>query len=68
MGGTIGDLSIRLGFDVRDIWMAGYSDEQINGVLIGEYSLNELWEMEPLGNDRTPTGQEILANRFRSKK
>ena len=36
MAGTIGDLSIRLDYDIRDIWMCGYSDEQINGVLIGE--------------------------------
>lgn len=60
LAGSIGDLSVRLGYDIRDIWMAGYSDEQINGVLIGEYTLDELWKMEPLGNDRTPAGQEIL--------
>lgn len=58
--GTIGDVSIRLDFDVREIWMSGYSDEQINDVLIGEYTLDELWKMEPLGNDRAPRGQEIL--------
>ncbi|MEW6239231.1 MAG: hypothetical protein AB1564_00285 [Chloroflexota bacterium] len=60
LAGSIGDLSVRLGYDIRDIWMAGYSDEQINDVLIGEYTLDELWKMEPLGNDRTPAGQEIL--------
>lgn len=43
--------------------MAGYSDEQINGVLIGEYTLDELWTMEPHGNDRTPYGKEILSGR-----
>ena len=36
MSGGVGDLSVRLGYDIRDIWMCGYSDEQINGVLIGE--------------------------------
>ena len=60
MAGGIGDLSVRLGYDIRDIWMCGYSDEQINGVLIGKYTLSKLWKMEPLGNDRTPVGKEIL--------
>ena len=46
MGGSIGDSSVRLGYDIRDIWMAGYSDEQINAVTLGEYALNELWEKE----------------------
>jgi len=65
LAGTIGDLSIRLGYDVRDVWMAGYSDEQINGVLIGEYTLNDLWKMKPLGNDRTPLGKEILSGKHK---
>lgn len=65
LAGTIGDLSIRLGYDVRDVWMAGYSDEQINGVLIGEYTLSDLWKMKPLGNDRTPLGKEILSGRHK---
>lgn len=63
LAGSIGDVSARLGYDIRDIWMAGYSDEQINGVLTGEYSLDELWNMEPLGNDRTPYGKEILSGK-----
>lgn len=63
LAGSIGDLSVRLGYDIRDIWMAGYSDEQINGVLLGEYTLDELWTMEPHGNDRTPYGKEILSGR-----
>jgi len=66
LSGNIGDLSVRLGYDIRDIWMAGYSDEQINGVLIGEYTLSELWKMKPLGNDRTPLGKEILFGRRKS--
>ena len=66
MSGTIGDLSARLGYDIRDVWMSGYSDEQINGVLIGEYTLSELWKMEPLGNDRTSVGKEILSGRRKS--
>jgi hypothetical protein len=66
LSGNIGDLSVRLGYDIRDIWMAGYSDEQINGALMGEYTLSELWKMEPLGNDRTPLGKEILSGRRKS--
>jgi hypothetical protein len=61
MSGTIGDLSARLGYDIRDVWISGYSDEQINGVLIGEYTLSELLNMKTLGNDRTPVGKEILS-------
>ena len=34
--------------------------------MLGEYTLNELWEKEPLGNDRTPLGQEILAKKRKS--
>ncbi len=66
--GSIGDLSIRLGVDIRDVWMSGYSDAQINDVLTGEYTLGELWKMKPLGNDRTPLGKEILTGKHKSKK
>lgn len=66
IAGGIGDLSVRLGYDIRDVWMAGYSDEQINGVLAGEYTLSELWKMKPLGNDRTPFGKEILSGKRKS--
>jgi hypothetical protein len=41
------EISTRLGYDVRDLWIAGYTDRQINGVLAGEYSLQELLEMGP---------------------
>lgn len=68
LAGSIGDVSVHLNFDVREIWMSGYSDEQINDVLIGECTLDELWKMEPLGNDRTPFGQEILAKRAKGIK
>ena len=60
-GSTIGDISSRLGYDVRDVWMNGYSDSQIDGVLNGQYSLADLLKMEPEGNDRTPLGREILS-------
>jgi len=64
--GSIGHISARLGSDIRDVWMLGYSDEQINGVLIGEYTLDELWRMKPLGNVRTPLGKEILSGKRKS--
>ena len=66
MTGSIGDLSVRLNFDIREIWMSGYSDEQINAVLIGEYTLKELWKKEPLGNERSPKGKEILRKRSKA--
>ena len=60
---SIGSISMRLGEDVRDVWMMGYSDNQINGVLTGKYSLGELYKMQPEGNERTPKGQEVLAGK-----
>jgi len=52
MGGSesIGSISVRLGDDVRDVWEKGYSDEQINGVLTGKYTLEEMYEMPPSGS------------------
>ena len=46
--GSIGDVSVRIGYDVRDLYMAGYTTEEINGILNGEYSLEELLERGPL--------------------
>ncbi|MFQ5436425.1 MAG: hypothetical protein ACE5FD_16295 [Anaerolineae bacterium] len=50
--GSIGDISLRLGYDVRDLILSGYSDEQIQGVLDGEYTLADLFKMKPAGNLR----------------
>ena len=47
---TIGDISVRLGDDVRDVWARGYSNDQINGVLTGKYTLEELYRMKPKGD------------------
>lgn len=60
---SIGDISVRLGDDVRDVWGMGFSDDQINDVLTGKYTLTELYKMKPDGNHRTPKGQEILSKR-----
>ena len=45
--GGVGDVSARLGYDVRDLKMMGYSDEQIHGVLQGKYSVEELLKRPP---------------------
>lgn len=64
---SIGSLSAKLGCDIRELWMAGYSDEQIFAVVEGKMTLAELLRSEPAGNDRTPTGQEILAAKYRPR-
>jgi carbonic anhydrase/acetyltransferase-like protein (isoleucine patch superfamily) len=45
--GSIGDVSSQLGYDVRDLLMAGFSDADINGVLSGRYSLEDLFREGP---------------------
>ncbi len=60
---SIGSVSVRLGEDVRDVWGRGYSNDQINGVLTGKYTLAELYKMDPEGNTSTPEGKQILADR-----
>ncbi len=47
--GSIGDLSARLGYDVRELMMAGYTLQQIYGVSEGEYTLQELLQSKPKG-------------------
>lgn len=63
---SIGSVGMRLGEDVRDVWGMGYSDEQINDVLTGRYTLEEMYKMDPEGNTISPKGQEILDNKKRS--
>ena len=62
---SIGSISMRLGEDVRDVWEMGYSDEQVNDVLTGKYTLEEMYKMDPNGNTRTSKGKEILDNKKR---
>jgi hypothetical protein len=50
---TIGEISVRLGEDVREIWIKGYSDDQINDVLTGKNTLDDMYKMEPKGNNRS---------------
>lgn len=45
--GSVGDVSSRIGYDVRDLKMMGYSDEQIQGVSQGEYTVEELLKRPP---------------------
>ena len=63
---SIGSTSTRLGEDVRDVWEMGYSNEQINGVLTGEYTLEQMYKMEPDGNTVSSKGKEILDNKEQS--
>ncbi len=46
--GSIGDMSVRLGYDVRDLKMAGYSDDEIDQVLSGQRTLDDLLSSPPL--------------------
>ncbi len=64
---SIGSVSVRLGEDVRDVWEMGYSNDQINGVLTGKYTLEEMYKMEPDGNTTSSKGKEILANKSQIK-
>ena len=45
--GTIGDVSSRIGYDVRDLLMAGYSHSDIAELEIGSMTLQELRERGP---------------------
>jgi hypothetical protein len=44
---SIGDISMRLGEDVREVMERGYSENQINGVLTGKYTLDDLYKIKP---------------------
>jgi hypothetical protein len=47
--GSIGDISARIGYDVRDLLVVGYTDDQIRGLLRKEYTLDELFKQRPKG-------------------
>lgn len=63
---SIGSVSTRLGEDLRDVWEKGYSDEQVNDVLIGKYTLEDMYKMGPSGNTKSLKGREILESKERS--
>lgn len=46
-GGGIGNISGRIGYDVRELLMRGYSMEQILGIERGEYDVDELLRRKP---------------------
>ena len=61
-GATIREINQSLhGLDVRELWRDGYSDKQIRNLMMDEYNVMELYKKEPLGNNRSPKGNEILA-------
>jgi hypothetical protein len=43
----MGEISVRIGYDVRDLYMEGYTREDINGILRGEYDLEALRRRGP---------------------
>jgi hypothetical protein len=45
--GSLGDVSARIGYDVRDLRLMGYSDEQIRGVSQGAYTVEDLLKRRP---------------------
>lgn len=45
--GSIGDLSARVGCDVRDLIMAGYELDEIYEVALGKCTLEELLQRRP---------------------
>jgi len=51
--GSIGDISARIGTDVRELLIAGYTHEQIQAVLCGECTLDELYKQRPKGKPMT---------------
>ncbi len=59
---SIGSISGRLGADVREVLEMGYSNDQINGVLTGKYTLEEMYKMKPAGDNEVPPVGDILAN------
>lgn len=47
IAGSIGDVSSRLGIDVRELLASGYSNAQIDRVLRGEMTLSDLFQEKP---------------------
>lgn len=50
--GSIGDLSVRVGYDVRDLKIAGYEWDEIQEVADGKITLAELWRRGRASADR----------------
>jgi hypothetical protein len=50
---NIGDISVQIGYDARDLLMAGYTWKEIDGILKGEYSLEELLARGPAAKRNT---------------
>jgi hypothetical protein len=51
-GAGIGNISARIGYDVRELLMLGYSMEEIHGIERGEYDVRELLSRKPGGGKR----------------
>ncbi len=49
---SLGDISTRIGYDIRDLWAMSYSDRQIKRVERGDITIGELLDSQPEGNRR----------------
>lgn len=56
--GSVGDVSAQIGYDVRDLRMAGFGDDAIDRVLRGEISVEDLLERGP---DKTASDSVMAA-------
>ena len=45
--GSVGDISARIGYDWRELKMAGYSDREIDRVVYGDLTVEELLKRKP---------------------
>jgi len=50
--GSIGDISHRIGYDVRELLIAGYSLEEIDQVLYGQRTLEDLLSSKPASQSK----------------
>ena len=55
--GTIGETSARLGMDVRELMIDGYTQRQISAVLRHEKTLRELYAEGPAGEPQGPAAR-----------
>jgi hypothetical protein len=49
---SIGDVSAKIGYDVRELYRAGYTDQDIQGIVRGDYTVQELLQRKPSGGPR----------------
>ena len=45
--GSVGDVSARIGYEVRDLWMAGYDAARIESIVCGQRTVEDLLTCKP---------------------